>query len=232
MGFIGYTKSILESSPRISLIPTLHSNQSSIENLFSCIRRMSKDRTDKYASGIIEQNLHKSIKCDAIPRGNASYPSSMIGIETNRLIDPNGISTEKRLGETVNQYKELVRLMIQKQGVAKINDDETLLFPSTSKLQPRLVGFDMFHMFEQHALKNKKHFQQTLIDNNAFATYAVICADTKKLKIFELLISNIHTDKVQMLYQHIIMELYIILTSATSLNKTVQSFEHKVLTIM
>ena len=158
MGFIGYTKSILESSPRTSLISTLHSNQSSIENLFSCIRRMSKDRTDKYASGIIEQNLHKSIKYDAIPRGNASYPSSMIVIETNRLIDPNGISTEKRLGETVNQYKELVRLMIQKQGVAKINDDESFLFPSTSQLQPRLIGFDMFHMLTQHALKDKKNF--------------------------------------------------------------------------
>ena len=51
-GFMVYAKSVLEISPEIKYVPGLHSNQSSIEDLFSNICSMSKDRTDLYASGI------------------------------------------------------------------------------------------------------------------------------------------------------------------------------------
>ena len=53
-GFMAYVKFVLESSPEIKYVPGLHPNQSSIEVLFSNIRSISKDRTNLYASGILQ----------------------------------------------------------------------------------------------------------------------------------------------------------------------------------
>ena len=72
-GFMAYAKSVLESSPEIMYVPGLHSNQSSIEGLFSNIRSMSKDRTDLYASGILQQNIFRLHNEFIKIKGNASY---------------------------------------------------------------------------------------------------------------------------------------------------------------
>ena len=56
---MAYAKIVLESSHEIKYVSGLHLNQSSIEDLFSNIHPMSKDRTDLYASGILQQNVFK-----------------------------------------------------------------------------------------------------------------------------------------------------------------------------
>ena len=57
-------------------MPALHCNQSSIENFFSRMRNIDKDRTDLYGGGILQQNvmndLHASNKKWKL--GNSSYP--------------------------------------------------------------------------------------------------------------------------------------------------------------
>ena len=85
-GFMAYAKSVLESSPEIKYVPGLHSNQSSIEGLFSNIRSMSKDRTDLYASGILQQNVFKLYNKLKQERGNISYLSDM---NNNAVLDYN-----------------------------------------------------------------------------------------------------------------------------------------------
>ena len=47
-GFIGYARCMLLDKYCNEFAPSLHCNQSSIENLFSNIRMMGKDRTDIY----------------------------------------------------------------------------------------------------------------------------------------------------------------------------------------
>ena len=54
-GFVAYSKSIIDISSRTMpslYIPCLHSNQSSIESLFSLIRSMNFDRVDKFSKGL------------------------------------------------------------------------------------------------------------------------------------------------------------------------------------
>ena len=52
-GFIEYARFIFESSDALEYVPALHSNQSSIENHFSCVREMDKDRCDLYGTGVV-----------------------------------------------------------------------------------------------------------------------------------------------------------------------------------
>ena len=56
-GFIGYTKEVFRVDTDITFVPGLHSNQSSIESLFSNIRNDGHDRTDIYGTGILIQNI-------------------------------------------------------------------------------------------------------------------------------------------------------------------------------
>ena len=63
-GFVAYSESILElpGGINVSFIPGLHSNQSSLENFFSRMRQLGKDRTDLYAGGVLQQNVMNDIK--------------------------------------------------------------------------------------------------------------------------------------------------------------------------
>ena len=60
--FLGYAEVLLLVSEDGELVPVLHCNQSIIEEIFSCIRGMGKDRTNLYASGVLQQNLNNNFK--------------------------------------------------------------------------------------------------------------------------------------------------------------------------
>ena len=80
-GFCEYSRSLLRKTPDAEFVPALHSNQSSIENHFSCIRQNNKDRTDVYGTGVMHQNIKTSIMGTQIENYNTSYPLSMINSE-------------------------------------------------------------------------------------------------------------------------------------------------------
>ena len=54
---MGYSKYVLVFDRELDYVSALHSNQSTIESLFSNIRMNKKDRTDLYATGILEMNI-------------------------------------------------------------------------------------------------------------------------------------------------------------------------------
>ena len=69
----------------MSYVRSVHSNQSRIEGFFSRVRHMHKDRTDQYASGVVQQNIINERKtANRIKKGNSSYPDQIIGEEVSK----------------------------------------------------------------------------------------------------------------------------------------------------
>ena len=71
-GYLEYARYILTVCDDNEYVPALHSSQSSIENHFSCVRSIGKDRTDLYGTAIVQMNIkakRKSIRF----KGNSSY---------------------------------------------------------------------------------------------------------------------------------------------------------------
>ena len=60
--FLEYTRCIISINIENVYIPALHSNQSSLESVFSRIRFVGKDMTHLYAGGIVQQNIFNQIK--------------------------------------------------------------------------------------------------------------------------------------------------------------------------
>ena len=98
-GFFAYSEALLmlTESHSIKFIPGLHCNQSSIENFFSRMRNIDKDRTDLYGGGVLQQNVMNDIYGSNKKRkiGNSSYPEWMINEENLPT------RKEMRIGETV-----------------------------------------------------------------------------------------------------------------------------------
>ena len=61
-GYIEYARYIVKSSTANEYIPALHSSQSSIENHFSCVRGIGKDRTDLYGTAVVQLNVRSNMK--------------------------------------------------------------------------------------------------------------------------------------------------------------------------
>ena len=77
-GYIEYARYILKDSDELEYIPALHSSQSSIENHFSRVRDIGKDRTDLYGTAVMQLNFRANMK------GNSSYTSHEIDSNINK----------------------------------------------------------------------------------------------------------------------------------------------------
>ena len=109
-GFVAYSEAILSlpDSNGILYVPGLHCNQSSLENFFSRMRQLGKDRTDLYAGGVLQQNVMNDIKSSNKKRkiGNTSYPEWMINKEQLP------IRKEIRIGEVVTFKRKQIKDLI------------------------------------------------------------------------------------------------------------------------
>ena len=107
-GFFAYSEAVLglKGIDGIEFIPGLHSNQSSLENFFSRMRQLGKDRTDLYAGGVLQQNVMNDIHSSQKKRkiGNSSYPEWMVDSENLPL------RKETKIGETVTMKKSSIQL--------------------------------------------------------------------------------------------------------------------------
>ena len=82
-GFIDYARCMLLDKGCNEFVPSLHCNQSSIENLFSNIRMMEKDRSDIYGNDIMQQNVKQNIKMGKVSMSSTSYDVSLQMESTN-----------------------------------------------------------------------------------------------------------------------------------------------------
>ena len=103
-GYIEYARNVLSDADVNEYVPALHSNQSSIENHFSCIRAMDKDRTDVYGTGVVHTNMSVTIKCTTASKGNSSYP------------------TDVDKGTVISQSDEIIEFLSLKRIVLEMKD--------------------------------------------------------------------------------------------------------------
>ena len=89
-----------------------------------------------------------------------------------------------------------------------------------------LSGFAMFQYFKKHEMEGNTNFQQMSSENLALTTYAAISRGTCNESFFKKILSNINTDKVQLLCQHTNLELYEILDNTTN-NNTIHLLSRK-----
>ena len=106
-GFFEYSKAVLSVSDVtiLKFVPGLHSNQSSVENFFSRMRQLGKDRTDLYAGGLLQQNVVNDIRGNVKKRKicNTSYPASM---STEEQLP---IRKETRIGENILRKRSCIQ---------------------------------------------------------------------------------------------------------------------------
>jgi hypothetical protein len=56
-----------------NFVPALHSNQSSIEALFSWIRKVGRDRASNYGGGIVDRNVIRTNTAENVLVNNKLY---------------------------------------------------------------------------------------------------------------------------------------------------------------
>jgi len=93
-GFTGYARSVLQSG-ELQFVPFLHSNQSSLENVFSQIRYKNRDSTATVAKGVTSVSLHESQKNKL--EGNKFYSKEHLVNESQAT---------KTLFEQVTRHKD------------------------------------------------------------------------------------------------------------------------------
>ena len=106
-GLFCYTFVVLLQSEDVRYAPALHSNQSSVEGLFSSVRYMNRNRIDMYAGGEVQQNMfcHLSSKKKKKVR-NTSYPKEIIGYKSNFRAENDGAVFEKGLAHTCKDLNQ------------------------------------------------------------------------------------------------------------------------------
>ena len=120
---------ILNQSEKDEFVPALYCNQSSIEGLFSQIRMMSRDRTDLYGVGILQQIISNSLKLSNVLMKSKTYP---IHNESNRSKGKDKFRKNfclKTLCQTIKYSTMCVRKLVTVSLEKKCNGTVTYLLP-------------------------------------------------------------------------------------------------------
>ena len=223
-GFLGYARCIISIDG--SYVPALHSNQSSLECFFSRIRYMDKDYSDKYASGVVQQNVLNQISSIQKTADNPSYPKSMLCVETN--IKQN---RDKEVGIFVREQKKICDTIMN--GIDWILDEsDTHLINPNCLLSQKLSGFDMNSYFKKYVLPYKYNYQQYLCKIPRFQGYIQLSVGKERQRYFEILLDQENIKRTTTLCQNIVFFLYEVLCKSTNENNSTSDFEYNFLKII
>ena len=157
-GYIKYARYILKDSDELEYIPALHSSQSSIENHFSCVRDIGKDRTDLYGTAVMQLNFRANMK------GNSSYTSNEIDLNVEKCNILN-------MKQTVLHNKECVKSMLNKYTYPNDGLVFTNLLPMKIIPSATIAGFKMNKYFYEALLKEKLSYQGLLRNDHMCYIY-------------------------------------------------------------
>ena len=158
-GFIGYTKEVFRVDTDITFVPGLHSNQSSIESLFSNIRNDGHDRTDIYGTGILIQNIRTFSLKNLKPLRSKVYPVSLISEERNfndskLALNLPAMFEAKRLHHY--RYHWLLKKYLKKKHSSTV----TKIMPPGEIVLDTVQGIVMYPKLNDLALENNHTFQE------------------------------------------------------------------------
>ena len=162
----------------------------------------------------------------------SSYPTIIIPTETHiNTVKSIEISID-RIGKLIIDDKVWIRDLLSSEKATVESNNKTHVFLSESISGSNNSRFVIFHYFKQHVLEDHQSFQHMLIKNHAFITYTAIILRSDTELFFKRILSNKHTDRVNSLYQHMNMKIYVILTNMVDDNNFTQTLEKMILTMM
>jgi hypothetical protein len=101
-----------------TFLSTEHSNQSSLEALFSWIRKVGRDRASNYAGGIVGRNVIRTKTADNVLVNNIMYLKEHISIEQDNLQ-----SKELVLGRGLKEQEKTLNEWLSSQNKGEDNID-------------------------------------------------------------------------------------------------------------
>ena len=120
---------------------------------------MSKDQTDLYASGILQQNISKVYKSNEKITGSTSYPTHHMAPENNMCTQQDESKLRDRIGALDSIAKQEISSLITHAKIDVRSTTPTLIFLSLSVTSERISGFEVFQYYKQHSLEGNKIFQ-------------------------------------------------------------------------
>ena len=223
-GFLGYARCIINATG--SYVPALHSNQSSIECFFSRIRYMGKDFSDKYASGVVQQNVLNQISSIQKKANNSSYPNNTLSNETN--VKEN---RDKEIGLFVRVQKQIYDTM--KNDIDwTLQESNTHIINPSHELSKKISGFDMNLYFQNYVLPNRCNYQQYLYKDLRFQGYVQLSIGTRRQRYFDSMLGKENIEATSNLCQDIVFMLYKTLCNSSNESMSSCAFEYNFLTIM
>ena len=231
-GFFAYSEAILglNNDGMIQFIPALHCNQSSLENFFSRMRQLDKDRTDLYAGGVLQQNVMNDIHSSQKKRkvGNSSYPEWMIDNEHSP------VRKETRIGETVIMKKKTISNSI-KSALVLLGVEE--VYVSKVALEFVSVGSAFGNIFTNEIkdleLPEGLDYQTYCLSDLFFQGYYSLSLNTLSERWFTSFIDKINREHVNSLCAAFSNQLFNLLEeSLMEGNKKKQSFQLQILSFI
>ena len=132
----------------ILYIPGSYYNQSSLENFFSRMRQLGKDRTKMYASGVAQKIVMNDIKSSNKKRkiGNLSYPEWMINKEQLP------IRKETRIEVVVTSKRKMIKDFIDTalKSLTPISNKGTIVSANLYQLAQLLVHYSLKTYLHYH----------------------------------------------------------------------------------
>jgi hypothetical protein len=174
-GFFGYARSTLnmvEGAP--DYVPALHSNQSSIEALFSWIRKVGRDRASNYGAGIVGRNAIRTNTAENVLKNNKMYSKDNISIEQDDLQD-----AELVLGQGLKEREKTLDewLSSRKKGEedfdAASDGFGVCILPQTMAIESTDLGNLVLPVLRNKRLDNR-HFSDFLLNDTVFKEFAML----------------------------------------------------------
>ena len=167
-GFIGYAKCILTDKSIDEYVPALHCNQSSIENLFSNIRMMGKDRTDLYGNGIMQQNIKENIKMQKEYTASKAYGGNMRMESTNANEDTDNKFDMASLCKKIKEKKMYVNMTLSNVALRNIVSTSTSVMPNGEHLVETVQGIICYPKLGDFNLPLDLNYQKYMASDEVF----------------------------------------------------------------
>ena len=127
---------------------------------------MTKERTDLYAGGLLQQNLFSHLASKKKLIGNSAYLKSMISDKSSLLQPSFPTEKSKRIGVNIKKRKDETMNMIDAVQLTSKSNGITYLFLSDATNNTTVSGVNFFDAFKVYKLDENINYQQFFVKDD------------------------------------------------------------------
>jgi hypothetical protein len=175
VGFFSYARAVLNLPNGPKYIPVLHSNQSSLEALFSWIRFMGRDTVSRFGAGVAARNAINTVNYQHVLHNNKMYDRDEVGLEKEDLL------TEQQVGGNLKRRRDVhLGWLLNRPPETPESTEEPneTIFPPSKVRTDTVFGAFVLDILEGRSL-GYKHFSSFLLSDTVFKEFAQMTVDTK-----------------------------------------------------